>query len=786
MEYGHRHDRLLGWPRKPGNQLNGNQMNQMPLKLALLFAFAAAAHATEFHVATSGKDSNAGSKRAPFLTVQRAADAAQPGDTITIHAGVYREWVNPPRGGTSDAKRITYQAARGEKVVITGSDLFKNWEKVSGDTWKLVLPSSYFGKFNPYAEKVSGDWFNGQGRVHRRGNVYLNGEWLAEAPNLDAVLKPAGAKLMWFSTVDGLSEEAPGYLMNIVSLKTGVGAPLLAANVAERSGPRNAACSEGGQCVGFITPGSWLRYDNVDFGAGSESVEIRASAIPGAGGVIELRDGHFDGDLLGTCEVTPTGDWQKWQSFPAKIKKSSGMKNLYLVFKSVGAPRLEAASTAADKKTTLYAQFPAGLNPNDGAVEVCVRPTVFTPEQTHIDYLTVRGFELRNAATTWAAPTAGQVGLMSAYWCKGWVIENNEICYSRCSGIALGKYSDQWDGQRGTTEGYYLTIDDALKKDGWSREKIGGHIVRNNHIHHCGQTGIVGSLGCAFSQVLSNDIHDCNMQGIWGGAEMAGIKFHGAIDVVISGNHIHHNGAAGGLWLDWMAQGTQITGNLFHDNHGHDLFTEVDHGPFLVANNLFLSGAAYLANSEGAAFVHNLVVGSLNIVSDGRRTPYHKPHSTELVALHDCPVGDARWFNNLLAGHCDLSQYNKAAADWPCTMAGNVFAQGAKPSRFDTEALLKPEFQVAPKLVRKPDGWYLTLNTEAKWAAEQPRKLVTTECLGRAKIPNQEFTRPDGSPVRIDTDYFGKPRHSTNPFPGPFEISAKASGIQEFKVWPVK
>ena len=94
-----------------------------------------------------------------------------------------------------------------------------------------------------------------------------------------------------------------------------------------------------------------------------------------------------------------------------------------------------------------------------------------------------------------------------------------------------------------------------------------------------------------FSRVEGNDIHDCNRQSTWGGAEMAGIKFHGAIDVKISGNHIYRCGDVAGIWLDWMGQGAQITGNLMHDNDTDcgDLFLEMQHGPLLVANNLFLS-----------------------------------------------------------------------------------------------------------------------------------------------------------------------------------------------------
>jgi len=67
------------------------------------------------------------------------------GDIITAHAGIYRERINPPRGGTSDAQRITYQAARGETVVITGSEVVTNWVKIDADLWQAVVLNSFFG-----------------------------------------------------------------------------------------------------------------------------------------------------------------------------------------------------------------------------------------------------------------------------------------------------------------------------------------------------------------------------------------------------------------------------------------------------------------------------------------------------------------------------------------------------------------------------------------------------------------------------------------------------------------
>ena len=83
--------------------------------LALCF-LVSAAPAKEYHVSVKGSDKNDGSSQRPFKTISAAARAAMPGDNVIVHEGVYRERVNPPRGGESDTKRIVYRAAQGEKV----------------------------------------------------------------------------------------------------------------------------------------------------------------------------------------------------------------------------------------------------------------------------------------------------------------------------------------------------------------------------------------------------------------------------------------------------------------------------------------------------------------------------------------------------------------------------------------------------------------------------------------------------------------------------------------------
>jgi alpha-N-arabinofuranosidase len=356
--------------------------------------------------------------------------------------------------------------------------------------------------------------------------------------------------------------------------------------------------------------------------------------------------------------------------------------------------------------------------------------------------------------------------LVGTHWSKGWIIENNVISHSTCSGIALGKHGDQWDNtSANSAEGYVKTIERGLK-NGWNKETIGHHIVRNNTISHCEQAGIVGSLGPIFSVVTGNTIHDIHVRQLFSGAEMAGIKFHAAIDVEISRNHIYRT--CRGLWLDWMAQGTRVSANLFHENRDQDLFVEVDHGPFLVDNNIFLSPTTLLDVSQGGAYVHNLIAGGVHLNPfDGRMTPFHKAHSTEVAGLHNNPCGDDRFYNNLFVQRGDLSPYD--AARLPVWMDGNVFLKGTKPSKHEKNPLVQPEVDPALKLVEKTDGFYLQVRFDKAWAAERTRKLVTTELLGKAAIPNLPYERPDGTPIRVNTDYFSKRRNESNPTPGPFE-----------------
>ena len=602
--------------------------------------------AREYQVAKTGNDKNPGTAEAPFLSIQAAANVAQPGDVITVREGVYREWVNPPRRGRSENERIVYQAAAGEKVEIKGSEAMDSWELFSGNVWKLTIPNSFFGEYNPYKDLVTGDWFNDKGRVHHTGEVYLNGKSLWEMDILEKVLKPKPVQ------------------------------------------------------------------DNFD-------------------------------------AVGSTYTWY---------------------------------CESDEAYTYIYANF-QGADPNNALVEINVRKACFYPVANNINYITIRGFHLSQAATQWAPPTAEQIGLIGTNWSKGWIIENNVIRNSKCSGITLGKHGDEFDNtSENSAEGYVETIKRALAR-GWSKENIGSHMIRNNTISDCEQTGICGSMGGVFSTIEGNNIFNIWTKRMWTGAEMGGIKIHASIDMRITGNRLVNCGR--GLWLDWMCQGAYVSGNLMYNNTSDDLFVEVNHGPYLIVNNIMLSELSIRDWSQGGAYLHNLVAGNIELLPQSRETPYHYPHETQVAGMSTTFCGDNRFYNNIFVGGVKKSKNSKSGlgiyedAELPVYVDGNVYLNGADDFKGEANRTIL-NYNPGIQVLENEDGVYLTFVMD-KQVLNQKNRILTSALLGKAEISGQAYTMPDGSEIKIDKDYQGNPRNNKNPTAGPFE--RPGSGKVELKVW---
>ena len=174
---------------------------QFCLIFPLFFLIALPCFAIEYHVSTNGIDSNDGTIKNPFKTIQHAADVMIAGDICIVHSGIYREWVRPPRGGESEQKRIVYKAAKDETVIIKGSEPVSNWKK-HDNSWSVEIPDSFFGADNPFKRNLEGQ-FIFFGTKYHLGDVYLDGKSLKEVL---AIKNLSTLPMSWFvEAKDGIT-----------------------------------------------------------------------------------------------------------------------------------------------------------------------------------------------------------------------------------------------------------------------------------------------------------------------------------------------------------------------------------------------------------------------------------------------------------------------------------------------------------------------------------------------------------------------------------------------------
>jgi len=105
---------------------------------------ASVADATTYYVSPKGNDARPGTSiKAPLRTIQKAVNAAKPGDTILVRSGIYRETVSTPRSGTATA-RITIRNYQNEVVTVSGTNpIAGNWTAVGNEVYRASMPWNY-------------------------------------------------------------------------------------------------------------------------------------------------------------------------------------------------------------------------------------------------------------------------------------------------------------------------------------------------------------------------------------------------------------------------------------------------------------------------------------------------------------------------------------------------------------------------------------------------------------------------------------------------------------------
>ncbi len=105
-------------------------------------------------------DSNPGTRELPFLTIGAAARVLEPGERVVIATGVYRERVDPARGGTAPDTMISYEAAPDAKVIVKGSRLVKTgW--LPSTRYRSTLPAGEQAKVKIYERRLEDLDFQG-------------------------------------------------------------------------------------------------------------------------------------------------------------------------------------------------------------------------------------------------------------------------------------------------------------------------------------------------------------------------------------------------------------------------------------------------------------------------------------------------------------------------------------------------------------------------------------------------------------------------------------------------
>ncbi len=596
--------------------------------------------------APNASDDHPGTEALPLKTIQAGANHAQPGDTVLVHAGIYREEVAPPRGGISHEKPITYRAAPGEHVSIRGSEQITAWQSKGDGVWMVELDTVFFKGYNPFARPVWGKWL-GCGTGHRLGDVYCNGEALLQK-------------------------------MKIEELRS--------------------------------IPNTW--YVDQQYG------------------------------------------YKNKTEFPENRQYPNG-------------------------KIRIWANF-GKVNPNKNRAEINARATCFFPEKTGLKYIVIDGFDVRHAAPQWGDIYTLEKGAIGMKYGYGWTVQNCTITDSRNIGISMGVTDE-------------IPFPDILVEGGGNippMETLGHHLIRNNVIRRCGQTGIYGCYGAVGSVIEGNVISETNYRSEWFGSNQAAIKILFPIDVVIRNNlligtpDVRTN--AKGIWLDWGAQNTRVTGNLITDfGNSRGLFLEVNFGPIIVDNNIFVRNSICV-ESNGVIFTNNLFNDcSFSFWSNAKRTtPYYKPHSTVRTGKTSVTLAHIRVFNNIISGGVgfdDGKVMPKGSDQSGIESNYNVFLDGAGPfAEKDDKSVVG---NTTTDFILEENNGVWTMNIKLPDVALKGKHpLVTSKLIGRIPLAEMGMENPDGTPLNITSDYFGKPMVPTHVMPGP--IQNINQGENRFSLWP--
>ncbi|HEY2587637.1 MAG TPA: right-handed parallel beta-helix repeat-containing protein [Tepidisphaeraceae bacterium] len=519
-----------------------------------------------WYVATTGSDSHPGSLRQPFQTIQQAANVAQPGDTVMIRGGTYRETVVPPRSG-ADGAPITFEAFRGERVTIDGADPINQWSNGSSGIRQATVA-----------------WDLGAGS----NQLFYNGQAMTEArwPNTKI-----GTAALWQPTFAQMSGVTPG--------------------------PSSGTAATAKISVPQLTDpdGAWVGA-TIDFAAGNEWVFQSGTVTASLPGSLTFTytqllptDGQTltDGNrfyLTGTLRALDApGEWYFDPTTNALsfLPPAGGTPR-------AGTVEFKHRQFGFDLSRVSYVNI-TGITLFACTINTDADSTHDTLNGIAAQYVSQSPVEADPWADQFAPHTTGIILNGSNN-----TIDNSTIHFSSGDGVFLG-------GNNNTVQNCVIGDVDTIGADEAGVTTLGSNEqVLNNTIFNCGRSGVVSRYTAA-STIAHNRIYACGLLT----TDLGGIY---AFETDGQGTRIEYNKISEIHTVAYRGVGIYLDEGCSNYVVDHNVVWDVDTGVKLnpvsennlVQNNTFAGSADSVGSGPtgltGSILANNIFIGPAQIASD--------------------------------------------------------------------------------------------------------------------------------------------------------------------------
>ena len=546
----------------------------------------------DFYVATDGKDTNPGTRTAPFATISKARDAVRhrvaTGLTkdvlVLIRGGIY-EQTETIRFGSEDSATqdhsITYAAYPREKVVLSGGRKITQWKQSVGNIWTAELPEVQAGKWNFRQLFVDGQ------RVTRARTPNANDKtpwWIITSSTLNTEKKQDESQPFTVRLNNPIrSFQNPGDVELICIYNN------------EGGRKRLNSINEAQQTLSVAPPHQWNPKVFGNDWYLSAPTAGKACYLENALEMLDQPGEWYLDRKNGIVYYWPRPNEDMLQ---LDIVAPVVQKTLLAVVGSRERPVVNVHFNGIRVEHVDWPLPPWGYN---GLF--CCNVAVLGGEQPGHRFIEA-AVEFEHARSCnfvdGGIAHVGGMGLCLRDGTAHNVVEGNEI--SDLGGGAIGA------GGCNVAGGHLYAAPPPTAGD------FAGYRIANNHIHHCGKVYYGGSGICLYlaqdAVVSHNLVHDTAYFGICAAASQdPEVKF--AKNNTLEYNHIYNamqvtvDGSALYVTFANYGRGTLIRGNLIHDTQWNRFGRgEIPSGirDTIPCHGLYLDG-----NNTGCTYDHNVV-----------------------------------------------------------------------------------------------------------------------------------------------------------------------------------